>query len=66
MGMHRSNGYRASMILTLVDAVLIGGPKPFRADGTKSAMARNAVDGPVMLRRLGFEGDQVAAETPKI
>lgn len=48
------------MIVTLIDALLIGGPKPFRADGTKSAMARDAVDGPVMLTRLGFDGDQVA------
>ncbi|MBL0925111.1 MAG: MOSC domain-containing protein [Sphingomonadaceae bacterium] len=48
------------MILTQIDTLLIGGPKPFRADGTMSAMAREAVDRPVMLRRLGFEGDQVA------
>ena len=48
------------MITTMVDALLIGGPKPFRSDGTKSAMARVATDAAVMLRRLGFEGDQVA------
>ena len=48
------------MISTLVDALLIGRPKPFRSDGTKSAMAREATAGPVMLRRNGFEGDQVA------
>ncbi len=48
------------MIDTMIDALLVGGPKPFRADGTMSAMAREAVDRPVMLRRLGFEGDQVA------
>ena len=48
------------MISTLIDSLLIGGPKPFRADGTKSAMAREAVEGPVMLRKLGFDGDQVA------
>ena len=48
------------MITTLIDALLVGGPKPFRADGTKSAMARDAVEGPVMLRKLGFDGDQVA------
>ena len=48
------------MITTLIDALLIGGPKPFRADGTKSAMARDAVEVAVMLRRLGFDGDQVA------
>ena len=48
------------MIITQVDALLIGGPKPFRADGVMSAMARDAVDRPVWLRKLGFEGDQVA------
>ena len=48
------------MITTLIDALLVGGPKPFRADGTKSAMARDAVEGTVMLRKLGFDGDQVA------
>ena len=48
------------MILSQIDMLLIGGPKPFRADGEMSAMAREAVDGPVMLRKLGFEGDQVA------
>jgi MOSC domain-containing protein YiiM len=48
------------MIITQIDSLLIGGPKPFRADGTMSAMAREAVDRPVMLRKLGFEGDQVA------
>lgn len=51
------------MITTLIDALLIGGPKPFRADGTTSAMARDAVDRSVMLRKLGFEGDQVADPT---
>jgi MOSC domain-containing protein YiiM len=48
------------MILSQIDALLIGGPKPFRADGEMSAMAREQVHRPVMLRRLGFEGDQVA------
>ncbi len=48
------------MISTMVDALLIGRPKSFRADGTKSAMARGAMDGSVMLRKMGFEGDQVA------
>ena len=48
------------MIITLVDALLIGGPKHFRADGTMSAMVRDPVDWPVRLRKLGFEGDQVA------
>jgi MOSC domain-containing protein YiiM len=48
------------MIITQIDALFIGGPKPFRADGTMSAMARDAALRPVMLRKLGFEGDQVA------
>ena len=48
------------MILTQIDTLLIGRPKPFRPDGTMSAMAREVVDRPVMLRTMGFEGDQVA------
>ena len=48
------------MILSQIDALLIGKPKPFRADGTMSAMARTAVDRPVFLRKHGFEGDAVA------
>jgi MOSC domain-containing protein YiiM len=48
------------MISTLIDCLLIGGPKPFRSDGTQSAMARESTDAPVMLRTDGFEGDQVA------
>ena len=51
------------MIITQVDALLIGGPKPFRADGTMSAMAREVVDRPLMLRKPGFEGDQIADPT---
>ena len=51
------------MIITQIDALFIGGPKPFRADGTMSAMARDAVRRPVVLRKLGFEGDQVADPT---
>lgn len=41
-------------------ALLTGTPRPFREDGTKSAIARHPVTGPVMLGELGFEGDQVA------
>lgn len=51
------------MILSQIDTLLIGGPKLFRADGEASAMAREAVDRPVFLRKLGFEGDQVADPT---
>lgn len=52
------------MIVTLIDALLIGTPKPFHADGTLSAMARDVAIGPVMLTKLGFVGDQVA--DPKV
>ncbi len=55
--------YLRAMIVSQIDTLLIGGPKAFRADGTKSAMARDPVDRPVMLRKLGFEGDQVADPT---
>jgi MOSC domain-containing protein YiiM len=51
------------MIITQIDTLLIGGPKPFRADGEMSAMARDPVDRPVMLRTNGFEGDKVADPT---
>lgn len=60
MGMQRLSRYRGAMIITQIDALFIGGPKPFRADGTMSAMARDAAIRPIMLRKLGFEGDQVA------
>ncbi|MEY3623290.1 MAG: hypothetical protein RLZZ407_849 [Pseudomonadota bacterium] len=63
MGMLHLVGYVVAMILTQVDTLLIGGPKPFRADGTMSAMARAPVDRPVMLGKMGFEGDQVADPT---
>lgn len=51
------------MIVTLIDSLLIGGPKPFRSDGTQSAMAREPVDAPIMLNPDGFAGDQVADPT---
>ncbi len=51
------------MISSILDALLIGGPKPFRADGTVSAMDRQPAAGPVLLRKLGFEGDQVGDPT---
>ncbi len=60
MGMARQIAYAAFMIATLIDSLLIGGPKPFRSDGTQSAMAREATDAPAMLRQNGFDGDQVA------
>ncbi len=48
------------MITSSIGALLIGMPKPFRADGTQSAMAREATVRPVMLTKNGFVGDQVA------
>lgn len=41
-------------------ALLTGKPRPFREDGTMSAIARQPVTGPVMLGPLGFDGDAVA------
>ncbi|WP_373489389.1 MOSC domain-containing protein [Blastomonas sp.] len=41
-------------------ALLTGKPKPFREDGTMSAMARRPMTGPVQLGLLGFDGDAVA------
>ena len=38
----------------------IGTPKPFRDDGTLSAMTRQPVTMPVKLTKTGFAGDQVA------
>lgn len=60
MGMVHLVRYDCCMILSQIDVLLIGRPKPFRADGTMSAMAREPVDRPVLLRKLGFEGDEVA------
>jgi MOSC domain-containing protein YiiM len=48
------------MIATQLDCLLIGKPKPFRADGTLSAMARDPVSDAVYLTKSGFVGDQVA------
>ena len=59
MGMVHVVGYGVRMILSQIDALLIGQPNLFRADGTLSAMGRHAVNRPVMLRKLGFEGDEV-------
>jgi MOSC domain-containing protein YiiM len=41
-------------------ALLTGTPRPFREDGTKSAIARQPVTGRIMLHPLGLEGDAVA------
>jgi len=59
MGMVHAVGYDLRMIVSQIDALLIGRPKTFRADGTMSAMQREAVNRPVMLLKLGFEGDEV-------
>lgn len=47
------------MMQSTVEGLFIGKPKPFRDDGS-SAIARDAVAGPVRLGWTGFEGDQVA------
>lgn len=47
------------MISTILDALLIGMPKSFRADGTMSAMDRQPAHGSVILRETGFDGDRV-------
>jgi len=60
MGTGQNFVYRQNMISTLVDALLIGGPKPFGADGTQSAMARERAVGPIILRKEGLDGDRVA------
>jgi MOSC domain-containing protein YiiM len=63
MGMLHLVGYAVDMILTQIDLLLVGRPKPFRADGMMSAMARDIVDHPVFLGKTGFEGDEVADPT---
>lgn len=63
MGMVHLVRYISNMILSQIDVLLIGQPKPFHADGTMSAMARLPVDRPVFLGKLGFEGDRVADPT---
>lgn len=63
MGMVHLVRYISNMILSQIDVLLIGQPKPFHADGTMSAMARVPVDRPVFLGKHGFEGDRVADPT---
>lgn len=63
MGMLQMVGYGMRMLLSQIDVLLIGRPKTFRADGTMSAMQREAVNRPVTLRKLGFEGDEVGDPT---
>ena len=63
MGMVHWVRYVSDMIISQIDALLIGQPKPFHADGTMSAMARMPVDRPVFLGKHGFAGDQVADPT---
>jgi MOSC domain-containing protein YiiM len=63
MGMVHLVRYAANMMLSQIDVLLIGQPKPFHADGTMSAMARAPVDRPVFLGKHGFVGDQVADPT---
>jgi MOSC domain-containing protein YiiM len=63
MGMVHWVRYVSDMIISQIDVLLIGQPKPFHADGTMSAMARMPVDRPVFLGKHGFAGDQVADPT---
>ncbi|WP_420605979.1 MOSC domain-containing protein [Novosphingopyxis sp.] len=46
-------------MLSTVEGLFIGRPKPFRGDSA-SAIARDPADGPIRLGWTGFEGDQVA------
>ncbi|MFM2237332.1 MAG: hypothetical protein RL209_1366 [Pseudomonadota bacterium] len=63
MGMVHRVRYVSDMIISQIDVLLVGQPKPFHADGTMSAMARMPVDRPVFLGKHGFAGDQVADPT---
>lgn len=63
MGMVHLVRYISNMILSQIDVLLIGQPKPFHADGMMSAMARLPVDRPVFLGKHGFDGDRVADPT---
>ncbi|MEY3915732.1 MAG: hypothetical protein RLZZ103_1231 [Pseudomonadota bacterium] len=63
MGMVHRVRYVSDMIISQIDVLLIGQPKPFHADGTMSAMARMPLDRPVFLGKHGFAGDQVADPT---
>ncbi len=52
------------MIGTTIDALLVGKPAPFRADGAVSSIGtRLPVDRPAPLGPLGFEGDRVGDPT---
>jgi MOSC domain-containing protein YiiM len=49
------------MLKTKIDALLVGQPAPFRAEGEMSTIgSRVEVERAVCLTRLGFEGDRVA------
>lgn len=63
MGMVHRVRYVSDMIISQIDVLLIGQPKPFHPDGTMSAMARMPVDRPIFLGKHGFAGDQVADPT---
>ena len=63
MGMVHLVRYISNVILSQIDVLLKGQPKPFHADGTMSAMARLPVDRPIFLGKHGFEGDRVADPT---
>jgi MOSC domain-containing protein YiiM len=63
MGMVHLVRYISNMILSQIDVLLIGQPKPFHVDGTMSAMARLPEDRPVFLGKHGFAGDRVGDPT---
>jgi MOSC domain-containing protein YiiM len=55
---------RDVMITSKIDALLVGGPAPFRSDGAVSSIgSRTEVAAPVQLTLLGFAGDKVADPT---
>ena len=52
------------MIETKIEALLVGGPVHFRADGATSSIgSRVLVDRPIKLTTLGFDGDKVGDPT---
>ena len=52
------------MITSKIEALLVGGPVPFRSDGATSSIgSRTAVVAPVQLMSLGFTGDKVGDPT---
>lgn len=64
MAKPRPAGYGCAMPNSVIDALLVGLPVPFRADGeTSSIGSRVPVKAPVRLTRAGFVGDRVGDPT---